>query len=258
MSKISVCPKCNGLGWIVKGKGVQKCECKYKDITENIYKRMNIPRRYKDKDFSNFLTILTEHKILLKILDEYTSSELYKEGKGIYLYGAHGVGKTHLAVGILKQFFKKKKIVGLFYDTRNLLFDLKSTFDGSGSGREILEEVVKTPILVLDDLGSERLSDWAKDILRYIIIKRYNDLLPVIITSNFKIKLSSKGSKDGTTIFSDTVEERMGKSVASRLLEMCEMYEVIGEDMRNSDTVLKELNIKDNKSEKSRRNRKSN
>lgn len=241
MSKIDVCPKCNGLGWIVKGKGVQKCECKFKDITDSIYRRMNIPKRYRDKDFSNFLTILSEHKILLKILDEYTSSELYKEGKGIYLYGSSGVGKTHLAVGILKQFFKKKKIVGLFYDTRNLLFDLKSTFDGSGSGKEILEEVVKAPILVLDDLGSERLSDWAKDILRYIIIKRYNDLLPVIITSNLKIKPSLK---KGTTIFSDTVEERMGTSVASRLLEMCEMYEVVGEDMRNSQTVLKKLNKK--------------
>ena len=105
-----------------------------------------------------------------------------------------------------------------------MLFDLKATFDGSGSGRELLDEVLQTPILVLDDLGSERLSDWAKDILSYIIIHRYNTLKPIIITSNLDLR-------DGREIGA-SLEERMGKAIASRIAETCELIYVKGKDNR--------------------------
>ncbi|WP_457639407.1 ATP-binding protein [Persephonella sp.] len=230
------CPICDGIGWVLKKEGVKKCVCRYKEITENIFQRMNIPRRYRDKELSNFEPDESAgHPFVLMRIEDYINSDRYTEGKGLFIVGPPGVGKTHLAVSILKEFFRRRGIVGLFYDTRTLLFRLKSSFDGSASAREILEEVVEAPILVLDDLGSERLSDWARDILHYIIINRYNDLKPMVITSNIELK-SKKIDGD---ILENTLEERMGQAIASRLSEVCEVIPVKGKDRRGSGVTKK-------------------
>ncbi len=231
ITALKECPKCKGLGWVKNELGgVEKCSCRYLIVTESIFLRMNIPKRYRDKNLSKFIINKKyKHDLIIKKIEEYINSDDIYLGKGLFLVGPPGVGKTHLAVSILKEFFRRRKVVGLFYDTRSLLFDLKATFDGSASGREILEEVVKSPLLVLDDLGSERLSDWARDILHYIIINRYNELRPVIITSNMEIK----GKKIENSV-ETSLEERMGIAIASRLSEMCEILPVKGQDMRTS------------------------
>ncbi|RMA97683.1 ATP-binding protein [Hydrogenothermus marinus] len=219
------CKICKDTGWVKKGNIVYKCKCKLKEITENIYNRMKIPKRYRDVSFENFMpTKAYGQDLVLNKAKQYVLSNDYKEGKGILFVGPPGVGKTHLAVSILKDFFLKRSIVGLFRDTRTLLFDLKLTFDGSASSRELLEEVLDAPILVLDDLGSERLSDWAKDILHYVIIHRYNEQKPIIITSN--LDLSSDDEMQ------TSLEEKLGSSIASRIREICEVIYVKGPDVR--------------------------
>ncbi len=228
------CVKCNDTGWIHKDNIVYRCPCRLKEITDSISQRMKIPKRYKDKDLSNFKPIKKYgHDLVIEKVKNYINSPSYKEGKGLIFIGPPGVGKTHLSVSILKEFFLKRGIVGLFRDTKTLLFDLKSTFDGSASTRELLEEVLEAPILVLDDLGSERLSEWARDILHYIIIQRYNELRPIIITTNLELQADPDFQvKDK---LDNSLEERMGKPILSRILEICEPIHMAGEDLRGKD-----------------------
>lgn len=221
------CPVCNDTGWKYTPKGVVKCECQLIGREDQILKALNIPRRYKDASLENFITIKNYgHHILIDRIKEYIYSDEYKEGKGFFFYGTHGVGKTHLAVSILKGLYLKQGVTGMFYDTRMLMYDLKATFDGTSSTRDLLNSVISSQILILDDLGAERLSDWAKDILHYIIVKRYNDKLPVIITSNFELE----SDKD----FETDIEEKFGRGIVSRIREMCYIINVKGEDMRSS------------------------
>ncbi len=225
------CKKCNDTGWIYKENQVYKCPCRLSQITENISNRMKIPKKYRHATLENFKPYKEYgHDEILKRIKRYILSNEYKEGKGLIFIGPPGIGKTHLAVSILKEFFLKRNIVGLFRDTRTLLFDLKSTFDGSGSSRELLQEVLSAPILVLDDLGSERLSDWARDILHYILIHRYNELKPIIITTNLEIDIDTQEN--------ESLETRMGKPIVSRISEICEPIYMTGEDHR----TMKKLN----------------
>lgn len=229
------CNICQDTGWVYKDNGVAKCECQYNLNNQQVNSSLNIPRKYYHANLDNFIDYgIKSRKIVLKKVKEYIYSDEIEEGKGLFFYGKNGVGKTHLAVAILKELYNLRGITGIFYDTRILLYDLKATFEGNSSTRELLDTVIKAPILVLDDLGSERLSDWAKDILHYIIISRYNDKLPVIITSNISLE------KDREKDLNEDIESKFGKGVASRLMEICYPMYIEGDDLRKT-TIGKNL-----------------
>jgi DNA replication protein DnaC len=143
------------------------------------------------------------------------------------MYGPNGVGKTHLAVGILKAVIREKGARAFFFETRELLREVRNTYNDSvrTTESEILRPVLEADLLVLDDLGSEKTSEWVQETLGLVVNTRYNAKRPTIFTSNL--------SDNEDSAAPDTYIVQLGVRTRSRLLEMCDWLQVTGPDIRD-------------------------
>src|SRR5437867_2234649 len=101
------CPRCNGSGWeFVLGKGVRRCDCRTTNRTNTLAAASRIPRRYDDCTFESYFPLNPSQEAALmfarRVADEYPNLEI-----GLMFIGTCGVGKTHLAVAILKALLEK-------------------------------------------------------------------------------------------------------------------------------------------------------
>ena len=141
--------------------------------------------------------------------------------------GNPGVGKTHLAVAILKEIYNLKRVRGIFFDTKDLIYRIKILMD-ERKDLKLINYIVNHPLLVLDDLGSERLSEWQRELLSYIITQRYNNMKSTIITTNYRLeeKINGKLGQD--------LSSRLGENIVSKMFEMNEIVTILGKDKRKN------------------------
>src|SRR5947208_10246334 len=146
--------------------------------------------------------------------------------RGLFLEGQPGVGKTHLAVAVLKQAIEATSAHGLFYDTRDLLRVIRSTYDPSirTTEIEVLRPVMRADLLVLDDLGAEKTSEWVEETMNLIVNTRYNERRLTIFTSNY---MDIPEDDDPNSLLF-----RSGHRMRSRLHQMCEFLVLDGADYR--------------------------
>lgn len=174
--------------------------------------KAQIPRRFANKTLTNFETRDKSRKNLVENAGHFIKGFTFKEEfpKGLLMTGPVGCGKSHLAVAILREVIGKG-YTGLYYNSPDLLRDIRATFDNSSeiSEDEVLDTVTNVDLLVLDDLGAENVSGFVLDRFYLIVNKRYEGCKPMIVTTNLD---------------DETLRARMGDRIVSRLGEMCARF----------------------------------
>ena len=222
-----VCSFCSGTTWeLVPDKGVRPCRCRNEERRLHLIKAANLPRLYDRCTLSNYKPVMGNASQLLAFNQAYRLVESYPgDGRGLLLMGSCGVGKTHLAVAMLRELLEKG-VRCLFYDFGALLKAIQSSYNPNTqtSELEILAPVFDAEALVLDELGASKPTEWVLDTMLQIVRARYNDRRLTIFTSNYLDDLA--GSE------SETLESRIGVRLRSRLYQMCQTVLVDGEDYR--------------------------
>lgn len=226
--KLAPCPHCLGSGWeLVDGKGAKPCRCKTDARPETLLAAARIPKRFQHCGFHNFEPVcISVGRALMntkRFVEEYPVVDV-----GLLYLGRCGVGKTHLAVAALKELINKG-ISGFFYDFRDLLKEIQDSYNPNTHTSElkILAPVFDAEVLVLDELGASKPSEWVQETITHIINKRYNDKKITIFTSNYlDIPIGSA--------YDESLSDRVGIRLRSRLHEMCRLVPMEGDDYREA------------------------
>lgn len=245
-----VCEHCFGTGIrIVAGKGAQVCECSRQDPQKKLLDAARIPRRYSNCTLDTFKFEPNSSQYLALQYARCLVGDYPYIDRGLLLMGSVGVGKTHLAVAILRGLINKG-VPCLFYESGSLLKRIQDSYNPISKTSEmgVLAPVFEAEVLALDELGATIPTDWVRDTLYQIINARYNDRKLTIFTTNFLDDLpgvldqgsesaerepgqiNRKAKRSKTSVY--TLEERIGVSLRSRLYEMCNTVMLEGEDYR--------------------------
>lgn len=237
-----VCPRCEGRGWIVSADGgagsAKRCDCFKEGLGGTLLAAARIPDRYRKCRLENFdvrhpspgirAQLQQAHSACCRYVDEFVQPDGGFARLGLIFYGPPGGGKTHLAVAVLQELVRTYRLGGRFTDFTSLVHQIQSSFDPKSpeSKREVLDPVIRAPLLVLDELGAQKPTPWVQDILYLIINTRYNERLPTFFTTNYPLLQEGAGPKASLDRGADplgkaeVLTRRIGARLVSRLCEM--------------------------------------
>jgi DNA replication protein DnaC len=219
---------CDGSGWILGPEDVARpCECRAERMNKGRSRGIAsaIPARYRGVSFERppvsdmardlkTKIAVTEVRSYIDDLDERLAN-----GRGLWLFGDTGTGKTTLAMLISKAALEAGRSVAI-YSLPKLLARIRRTYDSepnSDSYLSFFERLTSVDLLHLDDVGAEKRSDWVLEQLYALVNERYEDQRSILITTNLP---------------HPELEEQIGSRTVSRLTEMCDEVEVLGKDHR--------------------------
>ncbi|MGD0955427.1 MAG: ATP-binding protein [Candidatus Acidiferrales bacterium] len=230
------------------------CDCTTGDRTDRVLAQARVPERYRHCDFENFeadndIENATREQVAAwnrslaqakLVVQRFANEFPVGSEHGLLLMGPCGAGKTHLAVAALKEIVQRGHS-GLFYDYRELLKEIQDSYNAESQSTEmsVLEPVLKAEILVLDDVGSSKPSLWALETVGHILNARYNEKRVTLLTTNFLDSDTATNPAPAPRVagmraptIEDSLTDRVGKRIRSRLYEMCRTIEISAPDYR--------------------------
>jgi DNA replication protein DnaC len=248
MPAVEVCTECDGTGWKIVEReevsGAVRCGCVAADRAERLESGSGLPPLYANASFENFLLSRDNPIGYRELTEVYLAVRAYARDfpnpkkPGLLLMGEPGTGKTHLAVAAFRAVMAKG-FEGLFFDYQNLLDRIRSGYDASSnsSDRETYRVAMDTEVILLDDLGAHRVTDWVEDTVTSIITSRCNQKKALIATTNLIDPEAGDARYErgpgGKVDYRTTLTDRIGPRARSRLFEMCRVIKMpLVEDFR--------------------------
>ncbi len=227
------CKICQDSGWIlvnVQGREIARpCQCRQNEVRLLKVDHANIPLRFVGTELKSYFpdkenpSQAKAKKKSAKFIADYPAV-----GGGLLFQGATGVGKTRLLCSIGNQLIKEKGSEVIYIDWNDLAREMKSGEDAASRDfaniSQLIRRLARVELLLFDELGASRPSPWVEDNIYYLINRRYNDNLVTLFASNyFDSKIGSE----------ETLSERIGVRIRSRLFEMAGSIEIRGSDYRH-------------------------
>jgi len=233
------CPCCSDSGMSVTevdgDRVASPCGCRHLDYRIRLFDAARIPGKFANnwiEDLDDTHRSQREIKYaLLKHRDGYSPGD-----SGFLLWGEPGIGKTHLMCGLLAYLTVERGISGRYIDIMQLMMELKRAWAEGGWESDIISPLLAADVLVVDELGKGRNSDFELAILDQLISHRYNARRTLHCTSNYPPEMAgdekSVGFVEGGIRLPNALKDRVGERIFSRLNEMCRFVHVQGTDFR--------------------------
>ncbi len=239
------CLKCQGTGWVLEEKEgrplAKRCRCYKENRKKTLFEQANLPQRYKNCSFENFEIHNDSHRDALKISRQFVKNFPVQD-VGLLFQGPCGVGKTHLAVALVNELVEKKEVPCYFCDFREFIRDIQNSYSANSavSESEVMAPVFAAKVLLLDELGAKKTTPWVEETVYYIINHRYNNKKLTVFTSNYidrgEEEEDQRDSFFKKTDFNkkgeDSLIDRIGVRLVSRIYEMCKIVDMWGDDYR--------------------------
>ena len=193
--------------------------------------------RFKAGLEKNIQTILQRMGVPKRFLNPKSNAEKLNSCQGYFFHGPVGTGKTDMAVSLLKNIvlnaepvleygkYRLRENLGMFISVPVMLLNIRSAFKSETIDEsELIKKYVKPEVLVMDDLGTEKVTDWVMQTLYVIINSRYEEEKQTLITSNYGL---------------EDIRKNLNDKIASRITAMTEIIELKGIDRRSGISVIK-------------------
>lgn len=193
-----------------------------KERIEKIFEFSKIGERFKQRTFETFDANRNTAAYVASLDYAENFAKYKRKGEGLLFIGGVGVGKTHLEAAIANYLIEKQQESVIFGTFVSLLGKIRQSYErnegrlGAKEGH-LLDAMASCSLLCVDDLGKEKKSQWVAEKMFEIFNARYEDLKPLVITTNFSLS---------------ELREYLDEAVFSRILEVCRVVECGGKDYR--------------------------
>ncbi len=241
------CSECSGKGFLILEDNYgyeynKPCQCRKQQKRLDRFNQTGIPLKFASVSIDSYVPSSERQGNARRYLEAFVKREEYTS-QGFVLMGPCGIGKTHLLAAVLKTLTLERDVSCRFVDFFHLLQSIRNCYSSKIPESTLIDPLIEVDILAVDELGKgKRDSEWEQNVLDQIISRRYNLNKSTLFTTNYtldqdstykgKEKIDNRRSRFIPQPQNDTLRDRIGERIYSRICEMCDFLLIDGDDFR--------------------------